>query len=224
VSDVIEKIMSSYEKRKSLNIKESFYTKAYSLFEREILYHRILVERFGDDFSKLKILEIGAGTGDNLLFFHRIGFSWENIYANELLPDRGKILKEKLVKADNIHIGNALELRYHNEFDIVFQSLVFTSVLDDNFRKELALKMISMVKPNGIILFYDFKYNNPANKNVKRVSPRDIRNLFSSKHIKFYSVTLAPPISRKIGRFYNLINILFPFLRTHLVSVITGNE
>jgi hypothetical protein len=101
---------------------------------------------------------------------------------------------------------------------------VFTSVLDDNFRKELALKMISMVKPNGIILFYDFKYNNPANKNVKRVSPRDIRNLFSSKHIKFYSVTLAPPISRKIGRFYNLINILFPFLRTHLVSVITGNE
>ena len=216
----IEEIKARYERRKNLNRKKYFYATAFSLFERELHYKRLITNRFGSDLTKVKILEIGAGTGDNILFFRRLGFNWENIFGNELLPERGMVLKKNHTISDNIIIGNALDLEFNNEFDIVFQSLVFTSVLDSDFRQKLSDKMISMTKKNGIILFYDFKYNNPVNKDVKKISKKEIRFLFRDRKIDFLNVTLAPPISRRIGRLYWLVNFLFPFLRTHLISVI----
>ncbi len=216
----IEKIIARYEKRKNLNEKSSFFATAYTLFERELFFKRLIYRIFGHDLTKLKILEIGAGAGDNLLFFHRLGFRWENIFANELLPDRGVRLIENLGRSQNVNVGNALDLDFQNEFDIVFQSLVFTSILDSEFRKKLAEKMFLMTRNNGIILFYDFKYNNPQNKDVKRVSRKEIRLLFENCKIDFYNVTLAPPISRRVGRYYSFVNFFFPFLRTHLIAVI----
>ena len=54
------------------------------------------------------------------------------------------------------------------------------------------------MKPDGIILWYDFIYNNPSNPDVKRVSKKEIINLFSGvDNIQFYKVTLAPPIGPK---------------------------
>jgi hypothetical protein len=95
------------------------------------------------------------------------------------------------------------------------------NMLDPGFRRELALKMMQMVKADGLILWYDFKYDNPYNKNVKGVTKNEIRKLFmEAGEIKFYSVTLAPPIGRRISTLYNLINFVFPFLRTHLIAVI----
>ncbi|NJK97319.1 MAG: class I SAM-dependent methyltransferase [Bacteroidales bacterium] len=136
------------------------------------------------------------------------------------MEDRGVVLKKKL-PASNIFIGNALELDFSNQFDIVFQSTVFTSILDDDFRRKLAQKMYEMVKSKGMVLWYDFKYNNPYNSDVKGINRNEIKELFPlSAKIEFYSVTLAPPIGRRIERIYNLVNFLFPFLRTHLIAII----
>lgn len=78
-----------------------------------------------------------------------------------------------------------------------------------------------MAKENGLILWYDFKYNNPSNKDVKGVNKREIKELFpDAKKIIFHNVTLAPPIGRRVGKFYNLVNLLFPFLRTHIIAEI----
>lgn len=121
----------------------------------------------------------------------------------------------------NIYSGNALELKFEKYFDVVFQSTVFTSILDYNFKKLLAQKMWNMTKENGLVLWYDFKYDNPSNKDVKGVGRDEIKKLFpNSKKIVFHNVTLAPPIGRKIGRFYNFFNIIFPFFRTHLIAEI----
>ena len=51
--------------------------------------------------------------------------------------------------------------------DIVFQSAVLTSILDDEYKKRLANKMWELLKPGGAILYYDFIYNNPKNPDVK---------------------------------------------------------
>jgi hypothetical protein len=93
--------------------------------------------------------------------------------------------------------------------------------LDSNFRKALAVKMWEMLKPGGIILSYDFIFNNPANKDVVKLTKKEIKMLFPNySEIHFRKVTLAPPLSRKIGHLYNFLNFLFPFFRTHLVAII----
>ena len=155
-----------------------------------------------------------------MIALKRFGFAWDNIYANELLDDRVEILVKNLPNS-NIYSGDALKLEFKNYFDVVFQSTVFTSILDFDFKQKLANKMFDMAKDDGLILWYDFKYNNPNNPDVKGVDKSEIKRLFSnSKKIIFHNVTLAPPIGRKVGKFYNLFNALFPFLRTHIIAEI----
>jgi len=203
----------------SLKIRH-FLASLYAVKEREIKYAYILRENVGQDYSAKKIIEIGAGFGNNLLWFQSLGFRWENIYANELLEERYQTLCERLPNSTCIS-GDALDLKFYEVFDIVFQSTVFTSILDQDFRKQLANKMFDMLKPGGVIISYDFTYNNPQNKDVLKLTKSDIKNLFPlCRNIQFKRVTLAPPVSRRIGRFYDIVNFLFPFLRTHLIAVI----
>ena len=219
----IESIKERYDERK----KNEHLLKGYSgkIFieniskERENVYKKIIKQNFLH-ISEIKLLEIGAGNGNNLQFFINLGISSQNIFANELLSDRVEQLR-KNVPTINILPGNALDLTFKNEFDIVFQSTVFTSILKNDFRMQLADKMWEMTKPNGIILWYDFIFSNPFATYIRKVSRKEIVALFSkSNNIKFYRVTLAPPISTRIGKLYTIINTLFPFLRTHVVSVI----
>lgn len=221
MQDELNEIKNRYERRKENHIqfKRDWFFSYFVQSEREFNYVRIVRSYFSSLIS-IKIIEIGAGSGSNLLFFHRLGIPLKNIYANELLEERGEKLKENLPLSE-VMIGDACELEYENKFDIVFQSTVFTSILDENFKKKLANKMWSMTKESGIVLWYDFKYDNPNNKDVKGIGKSEIKQLFpQSTNIKFYNVTLAPPIGRRIGRAYNFINSLFPFLRTHLIAVI----
>jgi SAM-dependent methyltransferase len=220
LSAIQERYMRRNTRKCGAIYDQYFLTGLYCKNEREIVYAQIIREMFGNDLLKQKIIEIGAGTGGNLLFFQYLGFQWENIYANELLEERYYSLQKRLPNATCIQ-GDALQLPYKEEFDIVFQSTVFTSILDENFRKSLASKMFDILKPGGIILSYDFTYNNPNNKDVRKLTRKEIENLFPNhRGIQFKRVTLAPPIARRVGKFYNLFNFLFPMLRTHLIAVI----
>jgi len=215
----IEKIKQRYKNRKLVRRVENIWFSKYVQCERELKYFEILKNKF-QNLNNKKIIEIGAGGGDNLIALKRFGFSWDNIYANELLDDRIEILVENLPNS-NILPGNALDLEFKKYFDVVFQSTVFTSILDFDFKQKLANKMFDMTKDNGLILWYDFKYNNPNNPDVKGVDKSEIKRLFpNSKKIIFHNVTLAPPIGRKVGKLYNLFNVLFPFLRTHIIAEI----
>jgi hypothetical protein len=221
----IDKIKERYEKRKLLNGEkrnDDLYFPFYSKCERERIYLEIFSHLWGIN-SKLSgknIIEIGAGSGDNLLAFKRFGFEWENIYANELLDERVSLLKKNIPQA-HIFPGDACVLDFNESFDIVFQSTVFTSILNQEFKIKLADHMYKMTKMEGLISWYDFRYNNPKNPDVKGVGKNEIRQLFPHvRRMKFHHVTLAPPLARRIGKYYNIFNFIFPFLRTHLIAEI----
>jgi ubiquinone/menaquinone biosynthesis C-methylase UbiE len=185
--------------------------------ERERIYKRILMKRF-ETLQGIQFLEIGAGAGANIPFFKSVGIPPGNIFANEMLEDRLAMLKKNHPDI-NVIEGNALNIP-EKKFDVVFQSTVFTSILDDSFRRALARKMVELTKPGGIILWYDFMFNNPENPDVRKVTKNDIKELFhGAAGFRFYRVTLAPPIGRKVGKLYPFFN-LFPFLRTHIIAEI----
>ncbi len=196
-----------------------FYYHHYSESECHLKYAKIIKDKF-QKINDLKIMEIGAGHGHNLIYFKYLGLGWNNIYANDILPERGMALKENLPLA-TVHTCDALELSYTGYFDIVFQSTVFTSVLNDEKKKLMANKMFEMTKKNGVVLWYDFMFDSPNNKKVKGIKKTEISNLFPhSSRIDYYKTTLAPPIGRVIGKLYPVVNTLFFPLRTHLIAVI----
>lgn len=217
----IAAIRQHYDQRKA----RAAATSSVSLYgqnvmkEREAVYARVL-NGMGRPLSDLRIIEVGAGNGSNLLFFNKLGIPWENIVANELLEDRVEQLRKNCPEVQVIP-GDALELPFQGEFDVVFQSTVFSSILSDTFRKQLAGKMWSMLKKGGIVLWYDFVYNNPTNPNVRKVNRKEVLELFpETATVELYPVTLAPPIGRRVGTAYGAINTLFPFLRSHLIAVL----
>jgi ubiquinone/menaquinone biosynthesis C-methylase UbiE len=168
-----------------------------------------------------RVLEIGCGSGSNLLDLIRLGFHPDKIVGNELLEERAAVARHRLSMATKIIVGDAACIEIPDgPFDIVLQSTVFTSILDDSFQCKLADKMWTLTKVGGGVLWYDFAYNNPGNPNVRGVPLRRIKDLFPQAAIHHWRLTLAPPISRIVTRihpfFYTLCNIA-PFLRTHLL-------
>jgi SAM-dependent methyltransferase len=194
---------------------------SHTVFEKQITLLRLLATYQSRPLNDLKVIEVGCGTGNNLLELLRIGFHPSNLVGNELLPERIALARLYIPEATQIMPGDALLLDINeHSFDIVYQSTVFTSLLDDHFQEMLAKKMWSWVKPGGSVLWYDFIYNNPRNKDVKGIPLSRIQKLFPEGKIHFKKITLAPPISRQVCKFhpslYTFFNA-FPFLRTHLL-------
>jgi len=174
------------------------------------------------------LLEIGCGSGNNLLQMIRLGFMPENMTGNELLDERVREARRILPAEIRIVAGDACNMEVPDEsIDVVYQSTVFSSILDDKFQNRLAAKMWSWVKPGGGVLWYDFIYNNPKNKDVRGVRVGRIKSLFPEADVKVWRLTLAPPISRAVTRIhpslYDLFNMLTP-LRTHVLCWIRKGE
>jgi ubiquinone/menaquinone biosynthesis C-methylase UbiE len=150
-----------------------------------------------------------------------LGFSPAKIVANELLPERAALARERLPAAVSVLAGDASELDLPDgQFDIVLQSTVFSSILDMSFQKKLADRIWKLTRPGGGILWYDFTYDNPRNPDVRGMPYYMVRELFPGAEFVRWRLTLAPPVSRRVTRmrpvFYTLFNAL-PFLRTHLL-------
>ena len=104
-----------------------------------------------------KMLEIGCGYGINLLQMMKLGFLPENLVGNELLEERVENAKKFLPSSIRIYPGDATELNFQeNSFDVVLQSTVFSSILDDECQQKLADKMWFFTKSGGGVLWYDF--------------------------------------------------------------------
>lgn len=165
------------------------------------------------------LLEIGCGHGTNLRFFLSLGFTPADLAGNELLDDRLAAAREALPAGVRLLAGDAAALELEDEsFDVVFQSVVFSSILDPALQAAVARRMWSLVRPGGGVLWYDFVYDNPSNRDVRGVPLRRVRELFPSAGMTVRWLTLAPPIARRVVRLhpalYTLANVL-PALRTH---------
>jgi len=171
-----------------------------------------------------KILEVGCYTGYWLGEFIKWGARPENLTGIDLFPEylveARSIQSPKvgLVQADAAFLPFASSM-----FDIVLQSMLFTSILDVAMKKVVAGEMLRVLKPRGLILWYDYHVNNPWNKDVRGVKKREIRRLFPGCRIKLQRVTLAPPLARFIAPHSFLLCAILEKLRilnTHYLGVI----
>jgi len=189
--------------------------------ERERALLELLAAQGWSDLSQRRVLEVGCGSGANLLEWLRLGCAPAHLSGIELLPERLAQARSALPAATTLIEGDALKASIEPASqDVVMQSTVFSSLLDDAFQHRLADAMWRWTKPGGAVLWYDFTVNNPRNTDVRGVPLARVRELFPHGRITTRRVTLAPPISRLVCRVhpaaYSLFNTL-PWLRTHVL-------
>ena len=190
--------------------------------ERQRALLQMFVRHGATDLPALNLTEVGCGAGGNLLELLRLGFDPAHLHGLELLPERHAQARAVLPAGTAVWLGDATQAGIAPASqDLVLQSTVFTSLLDDGFQQQLANAMWRWVKTGGAVLWYDFTVNNPRNPDVRGVPLARVRQLFPQAHIDARRVTLAPPLARAVCRIhpglYGALNTV-PWLRSHLLA------
>lgn len=210
--------------------------KLYSLFNPGELHMRqsreritlLLLKNIGHEhIEELKILEVGCGRGHQIGEYLRWGCNPEQLSGVDIIPE---FLTEACKRYPTVKFQNAsvLDLPYEdNSFDAVSQSTVMSSLLDPKDRKKMAQEMNRVLRPGGIILWYDFRYHSPKNKNVKGINYAQIKDLFNNYTIHIKTTTLLPPLVRRIAPISNTLASFFEIfvpLRSHIRGVFQKPE
>lgn len=144
------------------------------------------------------ILEIGCGQGGVLLEYLSFGADGSKLYGCDLLPERVLQARCSLPANLSLTIANGQYLPYaSHSFDLVLQYTVFSSILAEEVKRSLAMDMLRVLRPDGMILWYDF-WINPTNPHTRGIRLTEIRKLFPTCTVKAHKITLAPPLARSL--------------------------
>ncbi|WP_433783383.1 class I SAM-dependent methyltransferase [Actinomycetospora sp. CA-101289] len=145
-----------------------------------------------------RVLDVGCGVGAWLALLETWGARRADLAGIDLVPDRVTACRERLAGAD-IRLGDGAELPWETgTFDVVLQSVVFSSILAPEVRRGVADEMARVLAPSGVVLWYDFFVGNPANPHVRRIGRDEIRSLFPGFSLDLRRATLAPPLARAL--------------------------
>ena len=225
-SDEAAAVRQRYERRPADDARYGMLDRAALLMyhERQRAIATLFTQLGWTDLGRLRLVEVGCGSGANLLEFLRFGFAPENIQGIELLPARAQQAVRVLPPPVRVTVGDVArhpDLVARESQDIVYQATVFSSLLDASFQQTVADIMWRWVRRGGGVLWYDFTVNNPANPDVRGVSVQRVRELFPEAELTVRHVTLAPPLARAVVRIhpclYSAFNLL-PITRTHVLA------
>jgi len=168
-------------------------------------------------------LEVGYGALGWLGELVAWGVAERRLHGMELDAERAARAREVLPAAD-LRVGDAAELPWPEaSFGLVVASTVFTSVLAPATRRRMAAEIVRVLRPGGALLWYDLRVDNPRNRAVRGIGRRQLRELVAPLTGEIRSLTLAPPLARRVAPRSHLAAELLaalPFLRTHLLAVL----
>lgn len=222
-----KRIRAAYARRSRKDARYSWFNCGHLFIEQEIERRVLaLLKRQGcsDSLPEKRILEVGCGIGFRLRQFVKWGAEPQNLVGLDLLPDDVVEARRLSPTSTALCCRNAADLEFPDEtFDIVFQSMVFSSVLDASMRQRIAAEMLRVLKTDGFIIWYDFHCDNPWNPDVRGIRRREIRQLFSGCRITLERLTLVPHASRLLAPYSWLLCYFFstiPLLCTHYLGVV----
>jgi SAM-dependent methyltransferase len=167
-----------------------------------------------------RVLDLGAGPGTDCVELDRIGWEHQGIVALDLVARDLRAARARLpwlVAA----VGDACRLPIRDAcMDLVFQSTVISSVLDHRLRAAIYAEAARVLKQGGAFVSYDTRYPNPWNPHTRPVRLAELRSAFPGWHLRSRSLTLLPPLVRRLIRVPALCRAAerFPPLRSHLLA------
>ncbi|TXG87808.1 MAG: class I SAM-dependent methyltransferase [Thermomicrobiales bacterium] len=219
------RIKQAYKKTKPVGYYSFFDPgNLFLVQEREKLLLKRLQQGGRVPLAGQRLLEIGCGSGHWLREFIKWGIKPGDVTGVDLRSDVLASAAGLCPQGVTLRCSNGSVLDFPDDsFDLVLQSLVFTSVLDQSMKNEMAREMMRVLKKDGLIIWYDFHVDNPWNPNVRGVRKAEIRRLFPGCAIALDRVSLALPVAKRLAPWSWLLCFLLDRLRlfnTHYLGLI----
>ena len=166
------------------------------------------------------VLDLGCGPGElgDLVRANVGGLSWTGVdllAANIVEARRHRPWATWVeASADRLPFANG-------SFDVAVAATLFSSLLTSELERAVASEIDRVLRPSGWLIWYDLRYDNPRNPHVHGISADALARLFPGWRRELRSMTVAPPLTRRLGRFtkaaYPVLEMI-PLLRSHLVG------
>ncbi len=218
-ADRIRRIYAEYERDPRVQTRRNPSNRGNVLIEgeRASVTDELLATLGAIQLSDAEVLDVGCGAGDELARLQTIGADPTRCHGVDLIPDRVARARERLPASD-IRQGDARELPYATvSMDLVVLKVVLSSVIDRDVTAEIAAEIDRVLRPGGAVLWYDNRYANPFNPEVRGISRRELAALFPRYELRLRTITVLPPLARRLGtaadRVYHVLS------RTKLLNV-----
>jgi ubiquinone/menaquinone biosynthesis C-methylase UbiE len=159
--------------------------------------------------SEKQVLDVGCGEGRWLRRFLDWGVAPEGLAGIDLLPDRIAVARQRCHPLIRFSCGNAACLPFADRcVDIVSCMTVFSSILSHELKVAIAGEILRVLRPGGFVLWYDFVFGNPANRDVRGIRRNELTRLFPKCEMQFERVTVFAPLGRAVAsipRFYSAL-------------------
>jgi SAM-dependent methyltransferase len=198
-----DRIVADYERR-AAEVPEERYsaTNPGHLFIRQTV-ERALVRMLGEagalPLAERRVIDVGCGEGQWLADLETLGAARERLAGVDLVESRVERARARLQGAD-IRLGDASRLPFEDgSFDLVVQSMMFSSILESEVRERAAREIDRVLARDGVVLWYDFFVDPPGNPGARGVKRREVAALFPGYRMRWRRVTLAPPLVRALA-------------------------
>ena len=170
--------------------------------------------------SKARVLDVGCGPATVAVAAQAAGVeaSWTGV---DLLADSIETARRRAPFGTWVE-ASADQLPFASgSFDVAVASTLFSSLPTRDLENAAALEVARVLSPSGYLIWYDLRYDNPRNPAVHGIDRSDLRLLFPGWSMELRSITLLPPIARRLGFAvpvaYPVLEAI-PLLRSHLIG------
>jgi ubiquinone/menaquinone biosynthesis C-methylase UbiE len=183
----------------------------------------MLAGSLGTDLGAMRVIDVGCGTGSFLRQLIEWGATPANLLGTELQQDRLDLARPRSAPDVRWHCGPLSALPAASA-DLVSAHTVISSVLDPELRQRLADDMWRVLEPGGWCLVFDFRYNNPRNPHVRKVTRAELDGYWPGQRQQYQTLLLAPPVGRALAALPALVTetlaALAPPLRSHFIYMV----
>lgn len=167
-----------------------------------------------------RILDLGCGDGSLLVAARARGIQgqWVGVDVRPeviaLAPTDDQRASFVVASADALDEPDS-------HFDAVVAAVLFSSLPSNELERAVAREIARVLRPGGSLIWYDMRYPSPRNAAVHAMPRSRVRRLFSGWPARLESLTLLPPLARRLGAatrtLYPRLHRL-PLLRSHLAG------